>query len=173
MELYMRCPCFCRVLWISCVLIGSITCILPQSAYGQDLSKPTYQVFSRYCLALAVHGFSASSSIRQRSGMLGSGFLLYSYLKLKRKNHPRDQYTVQLLQKGRAVTVVKHRCESKANSSRTPALPVSSLFLLFQGEGGTRQDCLLLSAYLFISDQDMPWFYVRSNVSTNGSAKRL
>ena len=32
-----------RVLLISCVLIGSITCIPPQSAYGQDLSKPTYQ----------------------------------------------------------------------------------------------------------------------------------
>ena len=30
-----------RVLWVSCVLIGSITCVPPQSAYGQDLSKPT------------------------------------------------------------------------------------------------------------------------------------
>ena len=64
------------------------------------------------------------------------GFLLYSYLKLKRKNHPRDQYTVQLLQKGRAVTVVKHTCESKANSSKTPALPLSAA--CFYCAGGRR-----------------------------------
>ena len=64
------------------------------------------------------------------------GFLLYSYLKLKRKKHPRDHYTVQLLQKGRAVTVVKHRCESKANSSRTPALPLSAACFYCAGGRG-------------------------------------
>lgn len=102
------------------------------------------------------------------------GFLLYSYLKLKRKNHPRDQYTVQLLQKGRAVTVVKHRCESKANSSRTPALPLSAAcFYYFRGKGGYKIGLSSTQRISLHIRLGYAMVLCRSNVNTNGSGKRL
>jgi len=59
-----------RVLWISCVLIGSITCVPPQSAYGQDLSKPKYQQQNSF--------FQAQHSLKRLNSFIKAKYLNYT-----------------------------------------------------------------------------------------------